>query len=122
VGPDRAKHLRNAGILVVLALVVWLLPGGETGAATIANLLSILFLGGLAFLAYRLYMEHRSSLFILEDRQRGLFYGCLAVIAIALIATRRLWDLGGLGALAWLALLGAAAYGLLLVWRAWRAY
>ena len=37
-------------------------------------------------------------IFGLEERQRGLLYGALALAAFALIATRRMWDAGGLGA------------------------
>ena len=43
-------------------------------------------------------MEHRDTIFGLEERQRGLLYGALALAAFALVATSRLWDAGGLGA------------------------
>ena len=32
VGPDRNTHLRNAGIVLLLAVAVWQLPGGDTAA------------------------------------------------------------------------------------------
>jgi hypothetical protein len=122
VGPDRNTHLRNFGIVIVLALGVWLLPGGGTAAGTLNNILGLLFAGGLVFFAYRMYMEHRSSLFILEDRVRGLLYGSVVLIALALIGTARLWEGGGLGVLVWLALIGAGAYGCVKVFRASREY
>jgi hypothetical protein len=122
VGVEPARNARNVAIIVALALVVWLLPGGRQGAATISNLLTIVFVSGLIFLAYRFYMEQRSNLEILEDRQRAILYGSLGLIAITLVATRRLWDTGGIGAIMWLGLLGAAGYGLVSVWRAWREY
>jgi hypothetical protein len=122
VGPDRNTHLRNFGILLLLALAVWLLPGGGTAAGTVNNILGLLFAGGLVFFAYRMYMEHRSSLFMLEDRARALLYGSVALIALALIATGRLWGEGGLGVLIWLALIGAGAYGCVTVYRASREY
>ena len=122
MGPDRNKHLRNIAIVVVLALLVWKAPGGGEASATVSNLLSIVFVGGLFFFAYRLYMERRDSLYLLEDRQRGLLYGSLALATFALVATRRMWDAGGLGALVWLALLVGAGWGLYTVWRASRAY
>ena len=81
-----------------------------------------MFAGGLVFFGYRMYMEHRSSLFILEDRVRGLLYGSLVLIALALIGTAQLWDEGGLGVLVWLALIGAGAYGCVTVWRTSREY
>jgi hypothetical protein len=122
VGPDRNTHLRNAAIVVVLAVIVWKLPGGGTAADVVSNVLGIVFAGGIVFFGYRLYMEHRSSLFLLEDRTRALLYGCGVLLAFALIGTRELWDLGGAGVLVWLALIGAAAYGLVTVYRASREY
>ena len=74
------------------------------------------------FFGYRMYMEHRSSLFMLEDKVRALLYGSVVLIALALIATSRLWDEGGLGVLVWLALIGAGVYGCVTVYRASREY
>ena len=122
MGPDRNTHLRNFGILILLALAVWLLPGGGTAAGTLNNILGLLFAGGLVFFGYRMYMEHRSSLFILEGRVRAVLYGSLVLIALALIGTGRLWDEGGVGVLIWLALIGAGAYGCVTVYRASREY
>jgi hypothetical protein len=122
VGPDRNTHLRNFAILIALALIVWQLPGGGTAAGTINNILGLVFAGGLVFFGYRMYMEHRSTLFMLEDKVRALLYGSLVVVALALIATARLFDEGGLGVLVWLALIGAGVYGCLTVYRASREY
>ena len=79
MGPDRAKHIRNILIIIGLALVVWLVPGGGTGSATIYNVLTILLTAGLLFFGYRLYMEHRATIFGLGDNQRALLYGSVAV-------------------------------------------
>jgi TRAP-type C4-dicarboxylate transport system permease small subunit len=123
VGPDRAKHIRNILIIIVLALAVWLIPGGARASSTISNILSLIFLGGLLFFGYRLYMENRETIFGLEERQRGVLYAGLALIAITLVATRRMWSEGGaVGALVWLALIGAGVYALYGVWRVYREY
>src|ERR1700754_4112694 len=122
MGPEARKHVRNVAIILVVAVAVWKLPGGGTAASAIGNIFSVFFLGGLFFLGYRVYMERRDTLFGLEERQRGLLYGALALAAFALIATRRMWDAGGLGALIWLAMLGAAAYAVYSVWRAYTTY
>jgi len=122
MGPDRNRHLRNIAILIVLALIVWLVPGGETAGVTLGNILTIAFVGGLFFLGYRLYMEHRDTIFGLEDRQRGMLYGAAALIAFTLVATRRMWESGGLGVVVWMALMGIALWALLSVWRAYREY
>ncbi len=122
MGPDRGTHLRNIGIIIALALAVWLVPGGDTASVTISNLLTIIFVGGLLFFGYRMYMEHRESIFGLEERNRGILYAAIALGAITLVATRRLWDEGGLGAMIWLLFMALAIWGLVSVWRAYREY
>jgi hypothetical protein len=122
VGPDRAKHIRNILIIVGLALVVWLVPGGGTGSSTIYNVLTIILTAGLLFFGYRLYMENRATIFGLGDNQRALLYGSVAVATVALLATNRLWDEGGLGALLWFALLSLAGGGIYRVWKTYSEY
>ncbi len=122
MGPDRGKHIRNIAIILAITLVVWLVPGGDAAGRTIDNLLGIVFIGGLLFFSYRLYMEHRETIFGLEERQRGIFYAALALGAITLVATRRMWDEGGLGAILWLSFIGLAVWGLVTTWRAYREY
>ena len=122
MGPDALKNLRNVAIIIAIAVAVWKLPGGGTAANTIGNIFSVLFIGGVFFLGYRVYMERRDVLMGLEERQRGLLYGALALAAFALIATRRMWDAGGLGAVIWMAMLGASAYAIYSVWRAYTSY
>jgi hypothetical protein len=123
VDSERGKHIRNIAIIVGLALAVWLVPGGERASVTVGNLLTVAFVGGLLFFGYRLYMEHRETIFGLPERQRGIFYAAIALATITIVATRRMWqDGGGLGAILWLAFLGLAVWGLVTVWRAYREY
>jgi hypothetical protein len=122
VGPEALKNLRNVAIILAIAVAVWKLPGGGKAANTIGNVFSVLFIGGIFFLAYRLYMERRDTILGLEERQRGLLYGALALAAFALIATHRMWDANGLGIVIWMAMLGASAYAIYSVWRAYSSY
>ena len=122
MGPSRATNLRNIAIVLALAVLVWKLPGGGTASLTISNLLGIIFIGGLLFFGYRIYMENRETIFGLEERQRGVLYAGCALITITLIATRRMWEAGGIGAILWLAFIGLAAWGLYAVWRTYREY
>jgi hypothetical protein len=122
VGPDRGTHLRNIAIIIGLALIVWLVPGGDTASVTISNLLSVVFIGGLLFFGYRLYMEHRETIFGLPERSRGILYAAIALGTITLVATGRMWDEGGLGAMLWLAFMALAIWGLVSVWRVYREY
>jgi len=122
VGPDRSRHIRNILIIIVLALVVWLLPGGDTGSNTVYNLLTVILTAGLLFFAYRLYMEHRATIFGLGDRTRALLYGAIALAAFTIVATSWLWNEGGLGALIWFGLISLAAWGMYRVWRTYSEY
>ena len=122
MGPDRGKHLRNIAIILAITVVVWQVPGGDAASRTVDNLLGIIFLGGLLFFGYRLYMERRETIFGLEERQRGIFYASVALAAITLVATGRMWDEGGLGAILWLIFIALAAWGLVSTWRAYREY
>ena len=116
------KTFRNVGIIVLLALVVWLLPHGATGAQTVSNLLSVLFLAGLAFFAYRMYMENRTALFDLPERSRVILYGSVALLLITLTATSRMWNASGGFILLWFALVGVAVYGFATGLRSYREY
>jgi hypothetical protein len=122
VGPDRGTHIRNIAIVIVLAVVVWKLPGGDTASLAISNLLGLIFIGGLLFFGYRFYMENRETIYGLGERPRGILYASIALAAITLIATRRMWDAGGIGAILWLAFIGLAVWGLYSVWRLYREY
>ena len=122
MAPDRAKNIRNALIIVALAVVVWLLPGGRQGSNTVYNVLTLVLTAGLLFFAYRLYMEHRATIFGLGDRERAVLYAALGLAAFAILGTSKLWNEGGLGALVWFALLSLAAWGLYRVWRAYQEY
>ena len=121
VHPERMKHLRNVAILVVLALIVWLVPGGDRASTTVSSLIGIVFAAGLLFFAYRIYMERRETILGLEDRQRGILYASLALGTVAIVGTSRMWN-SGVGSLVWIAFVGIAAFGLYSVWQAYRQY
>ena len=116
------KQLRNVGIIVVLALLVWLLPQGATAGQTVSNLLSVILLAGLAFFAYRMYMENRTTILDLPERMRVTLYGCIGLLVITLVATSRMWNSNGGFVLLWFALVGIAVYGLTTVFRAYREF
>ena len=122
MGPDRKTHIRNVAIILVLAVIVWRVQAGREGADAISNVLGILFLGGIVFLGYRLYMEHRTTILDLDEPLRRVLYGSLALAAFCIVATRKLWDAGGASVLLWLALISAAGYGVFYVVQRYRAY
>ena len=98
------------------------MPGGASAGSTVSNVLSVLFVGGLLFFAYRLYMENREVILGLDERRRGILYAAAALLAITLVATSRMWNSGGLGALVWVLMIGAGVYAIYGVWRSYRTY
>ena len=116
------KTARNVAIILVLAALVSFAPGGLTAQATVSNVLGVIFIGGLGFFAYRMYMENRTTLFDLPEQRRLMLYGSAATLVFALIGTKKFWADAGPAILLWFALIGVAAYGFAVVIRAWREY
>ena len=115
------RNVRNVVIVLALAAAVAFLPAAGVGAAFLGWLLGIGFLGALGWFVSRLYREYRLTLYGLGDRNRGLLYGAVGVTVLTLTATRLLWATA-IGTLAWFALLGAAIYAAVYVYRASREY
>jgi hypothetical protein len=104
----------------VLAALVVLIPGGGQGANIAIQLVSLAFLGGLGWIAYLMYRQHRADLYGLGDTKRATLYIAAAVVALTLTATSRLWSTPG-GEIVWFALLVAAVYaGFAVIWSARR--
>ena len=115
------RNVRNVVIILALAAAVAFLPAAGVGASFLGWLLGIAFLGALAFFVYRMYREYRVTLYGLGDRNRGLLYGAVGVTVLTLTATRMLWGTA-IGTLAWFALLGAAIFAAVYVYRESREY
>ncbi|MBA3327061.1 MAG: hypothetical protein H0T43_02000 [Solirubrobacterales bacterium] len=116
-----AEVARNVAIILALALVVWLVPGGGEGADLISQLLSAAFIVLLVIICARLYQQFRGEIFSLGDQWRFLLYAAIGVAVVTVAASGRLFETGA-GALAWFVLVGGASYTLYLVWRRYRAY
>jgi hypothetical protein len=117
----RIGTVRNVAIVLVLAAAVEFLPGGGRAANTFRSVLWVVFAAGIGYMGVRLYLEHRISLYSLGSRHRGMLYGAIALVAVLIAARPRMWATGS-GELAWFALLGLAAYLLMVVYRFWRSY
>ncbi|HUO74253.1 MAG TPA: hypothetical protein VMU39_26005 [Solirubrobacteraceae bacterium] len=115
------KNVRNVAILFVIAAVIVILPGGGTGAQVIVQAISLLFLATFAWIAARLYREHRVALYSLGDGRRALLYSALAVAAVTWAAKGRMWTSTS-GKIVWFALLAGAAYAVFAVVMAARKY
>jgi hypothetical protein len=115
------KTARNVAIVLVIAAAVAFLPGGGRAANVVGSVLSILFAGGLAWFFGRLYLERRTDLYMLGDRDRAILYVAIGVAALTIVAATRLTATGA-GTFAFVVLLAASAYAVFFVYRAWRQY
>lgn len=113
---------RNLAIVALVALAIVLIPGGGSGLDVLLTVLSIAFFVAIALLGARLYREHHLSLDALTQQQRGVLYGSVGLAFLAFAATQRLFDAGGLGVLAWLAMLGGCSFGVFWVYTQARQY
>jgi hypothetical protein len=116
--PDTA---RNILIILALAAVVMLAPGGGNASAAILQALLIAMLASIAWFGVRLYREHRTDMYALGDRNRGILYASAGLVALTVTATDRLWETGP-GTVVWVALIALACYGVYYVFRASREY
>jgi hypothetical protein len=117
--------MRNAwkfGLVALVALAIFLLPGGSSGLSVLLTVLTLAFFVAIAVLGYRLYRQYRFELDTLEDSQRLVLYCSVGLAFLTFTATNRLFDVGGAGVLAWLALLALASYGVFWVWTRYRRY
>jgi hypothetical protein len=115
------QTVRNVAIILVLAALVALVPGGGEASDGILQALVIAMLSFIAWFGVRMYRERRSDLYSLGERNRAILYGSVGVAVLTVTGTDRLWDTGA-GMLAWFALIGVAVYGAYYVFRASREY
>src|SRR4029453_14916644 len=112
---------RNVAIVLLVAAAVAFVPGGGTTTDVIGAVLSTLILGSIVSFAARFYREHRLDLESLGDRWRGVLYGSLGVIVLAMAARSELVDTGG-GPLFFIAPPAGAVSALYPGWRHYREY
>ena len=119
----RSTAARNILIILTVAALLAIVPGGGTAGSLVLSALSLAFLGALAWAATVVYREHRGTLYLLGERRRALLYGAIAVLAVTLAATSRMWNSGsGLVGIAWIVLVGGSIYvGCAVLWSARRS-
>ena len=116
------RFARNFGIVALIALALTVLPGGGPALQVALTLLTVCFFAAIAHLGFRLFREYRLTLESFETRERLVLYTSIGLALLTFTATQRLFDEGGIGVLAWLALLGMASYGVFWVYSRYRRY
>jgi hypothetical protein len=82
----------------------------------------LVFLAAIAFLGYRLYRQYQLDIDTLEANTRLVLYSSIGLAVLTVVATNRLFDVGGAGIIAWFALLALCSYGIYWVWLQYRSY
>jgi hypothetical protein len=112
--------LRNIVIVLAIAALIVLIPGGGSGGTFALQAVSLVFLGVIGWFAYVSYRENKMMLLSLGDGRRGVLYAAAGVVVLTLTATDRLFA-STTGKLAWLLLLIGAAYAAFtVIWSARR--
>jgi hypothetical protein len=112
---------RNVAIVLLLAALIDVVPGGGPAAQTLIQVISLAFLGVIAWVASRLYREHRMSIYGLGDRRRAIVYAAAGVATLTFTASSRLFQ-SGIGSVVWLLLLAGCAFAVFRVFRSAREY
>lgn len=109
------RAVRNAAIIMALALGVAFLPSGHNFASAVLTAITMGFLAGISWMLYVLSRQKQLTLATLTDRQRAIFYGAFGMIALLIAGTSKLFSSGG-GTLVWILLLAASVAA---IWRIW---
>jgi hypothetical protein len=109
---------RNIAIVLAIAALVVLVPGGGAGASFALQAVALLFLAVIGWFGYVSYRDHRLGLYSLGGRRRAVLYGSIGLVVLTLTARSRLFETTA-GRIVFLLLLVAAAYGAFaVVWSA----
>lgn len=115
------QTIRNVAIIMALALIVDVAPGGGEAAATVLALLTMAFMAAIAWLVYRVYRDQELTLAGLTDAQRAGLFGSVGAIALLIVGFDELTDFAG-GLLLWIALMAGAVAAIVLIWRSATTY
>jgi hypothetical protein len=109
------RTTRNIAIIMLLALPIAFLPGGDNTAETLLTALTMGLLAGVAWMVYTLSRENQLTLAALSDGRRAVLYGAVGLIVLLVAWSDNLFTSGG-GTLLWILLLAVAVAA---IWRVW---
>jgi hypothetical protein len=109
------RTLRNAAIVMLLALLVGFAPAGGNAADTVLAAITMGFLAGIAWTVFVLSRQNQLTLAALSDGRRAILYAAIGMIVLLIAGSDELFATGG-GTLAWILLLGASVAA---IWRIW---
>ena len=107
---------RNVAIIMLLALVVAVVPGGDAAAEAVLVALSMAFLAAIAWFCARFYREQSLTLATMSDGRRAILFGSVGAIVLLIVGYEefRSWNAG---ILVWIALVAGAVAAIFFTWR-----
>ena len=109
------RTARNVAIIMLLALLVAFLPGGDNVADALLAALTLGLLAGISWMIYTVSRERQMTLATLSDSRRAILYGAVGLIVLLIAGSDKMFGTGG-GTLLWILLLVAAIGA---IWRVW---
>jgi hypothetical protein len=109
------RALRNAAIVMLLALAVAFVPGGGNAAEAVLTAITMGFLAAIAWTIFVLSRQNQLTLAALNDGRRAVLFGAFGLIALLIAGSDEMFS-SGAGTLAWIFLLGASIAA---IWRIW---
>jgi len=109
------QAVRNAAIVMALALAVAFAPHGGNAADAVLTAITMGFLAAIAWAAFVFSRQRQLTLATLSDGRRALLYGALGLIALLVAGSDEMFSSGS-GTLAWILLLGASIAA---IWKVW---
>jgi hypothetical protein len=115
------KALQNIAIIVLIALIITVVPGGGTTRDTVMTAISMAFLAGIGWFVYLAHREYPNMVSSLSEGWRAVHWGSLGVMAFLIAAFSKMWGTGA-GTLLWIGLLVLAITGLFQAFRQSQTY
>jgi hypothetical protein len=109
------RAVRNIAIILVLAAIVDLAPGGGNAARAVVTAMTLIFCALIGFAAFQLYRQNRLTYLGLTDRQRAILHGSLGAIVLMIAGVDELTATGA-GLLLWLAVIALSIFSLVKIW------
>lgn len=122
--PEASGSRTIVGVAAILLLAGALVaaPRGGDVVDVVSAALQAAFLAVLAAAGWRLYRSQSNWFADLTDRNRGFLFGATALALLTIVGRGRFDQIGGGGALLWLAVLAGCGLTVFWVWRESRRF
>lgn len=113
--------IRNVLIVMLLALLVTVAPGGGNFVSALLTTLTLTFVAAIGLLLVRVWNETSMTRDTMTDNQRLVFYGSLGALALMIAGLDEMLSTG-LGSIVWIGVVIGAGWLLYSTWRAVNSY